>query len=224
MNVPTHAGSAPGSTAQRDARTARFWDRMAKGYAAKSVSNPEAYAHKLAVTREYLTADSDLLEIGCGTGSTAIAHAPYVRSILATDLSAAMLHIAQDKVAASHLMNVELARRSALEACRGDAEYDAVLALSVLHLLPDWREVLAGAYGTLRAGGVLVTSTLCLRDDYVWLRWVAPFGRAVRLMPQLSYFSKVELRQELLQAGFEIDRSWQADGRGALFIVAKKPC
>lgn len=224
MNLSTHPGTAPGHKARGDARTARFWDRMAKGYAAKPVSNPNAYAHKLAVTREFLTTDSDVLEIGCGTGSTAITHAPHVRRVLATDLSGAMLDIARDKARAGRVSNIEFACCSAAEACQGNAQHDAVLALSVLHLLPDWHDVVAAAYQKVRAGGVFVTSTLCLRDDYRWLRWVAPLGRALRLMPKLSYFTKAELRQAVLKAGFEVERSWQADGRGALFIVAKKPC
>ena len=75
----------------------KFWDRIAKRYAKKPVGNEAAYQRKLAKTREYFRPGMEVLEIGCGTGSTAIAHAPYVRRIRATDISDAMIEIAKGK-------------------------------------------------------------------------------------------------------------------------------
>ena len=53
-------------------RSTRFWDRIAERYARKPVPDEAVYQEKLKVTREYFRADTDVLEIGCGTGSTAI--------------------------------------------------------------------------------------------------------------------------------------------------------
>jgi ubiquinone/menaquinone biosynthesis C-methylase UbiE len=39
----------------------------------------------------------EVLEFGCGTESTAIAHAPYVKHIQALDISSKMIDIAQGK-------------------------------------------------------------------------------------------------------------------------------
>ena len=57
-------------------RRSRFWDRVAEGYAKKPVADEAAYQKKLQVTRDYFRPDMEVLEFGCGTGSTAIAHAP----------------------------------------------------------------------------------------------------------------------------------------------------
>ena len=38
-----------------------------------------------------------LLELGCGTGSTTITHAPYVKYILAIDISSKKIDLAQGK-------------------------------------------------------------------------------------------------------------------------------
>ena len=63
------------STMMSRARNARFWDRIAIRHAAKPVPDEKVYERKLAITREYL--NRQVLALGCGTGSTAIAYAPY---------------------------------------------------------------------------------------------------------------------------------------------------
>ena len=59
----------------------KFWDRHAERYAKSPVADEASYQKKLQVTREYLRPDMEILEFGCGTGSTAITHAPYVKHI-----------------------------------------------------------------------------------------------------------------------------------------------
>ena len=76
----------------------RFWDKIADRYAKKPVSDEAAYQKKLRVTRDYLRPDMDVLEFGCGTGSTAITHAPFVKHIQAIDISSRMIEIAHGKV------------------------------------------------------------------------------------------------------------------------------
>src|SRR5210317_750355 len=87
-------------------RSKKFWDRIAKRYAKRPVGNEAAYQRKLATSREYFRPDMEVLEIGCGTGSTAIAHAPYVRHIRASDISDRMIEIAREKAAAAKVGNV----------------------------------------------------------------------------------------------------------------------
>ena len=55
----------------------RFWDRHAKGYAKRPVPDEAAYQRKLKMTQDYLTPDMEVLELGCGTGTTALIHAPF---------------------------------------------------------------------------------------------------------------------------------------------------
>ncbi len=61
--------------------TAKFWDKMADKYAKKPVPNEEVYQIKKDLTREYFTPDSKVFEFGCGTGTTAISHAPFVKHV-----------------------------------------------------------------------------------------------------------------------------------------------
>ena len=48
-------------------------------------------------TRKYLNSEASVLEIGCGTGTTALKLAGNVHSMTATDISSSMIAIAQEK-------------------------------------------------------------------------------------------------------------------------------
>ena len=75
-----------------------FWDRIAPKYARKPVKDPAAYEDKLSRVRAALRPTDCILEIGCGTGSTALRLAPGVTHITATDASRGMIGIAQSKL------------------------------------------------------------------------------------------------------------------------------
>ena len=78
-------------------QSTKFWDRIADRYSKQPIADEAAYEKKLRITREYFRPDMEVLEIGCGTGSTAIVHAPYVKHIQAIDLSSKMIEIAHAK-------------------------------------------------------------------------------------------------------------------------------
>ena len=65
----------------------KFWDKFALRYAKSPVSDKVTYQRKLTETQAYLAPDKHILEFGCGTGTTAIYHAPYVQYVDALDIS-----------------------------------------------------------------------------------------------------------------------------------------
>ena len=199
----------------------KFWDRIANRYAKKPVGNEAAYQRKLAETREYFRPDMEVLEIGCGTGSTAIAHAPYVRHIRATDISDRMIGIAMSKAAAAGVQNVTFEVLAVEDLDVGSESVDAVLALSLLHLLEDKAAVIARIHGMLRPGGIFVSNTVCLGDHMRWFRFVGPIGHWLGVFPLLRIFTRNELEESLASAGFEIEHAWQPD-KAVVFIIARK--
>ena len=88
----------------------KFWDKRAEGYSKSPVADEESYQKKLQVTREYLKPDMEILEFGCGTGSTAITHAPCVKHIRAIDVSSKMLEPLMHLVPATQGVALGLAR------------------------------------------------------------------------------------------------------------------
>ena len=205
----------------------KFWNSIAEKYAKSPVSDQASYEKKLAVTRDYMTPDMEVLEIGCGTGTTAIHHAPAVKHIRATDITPAMLDIARGKAAAAGITNInfEVCAIDDLEVPEGSV--DMVMAHSILHLVDDRDAVLAKLFRMLKPGGVLVSSTVCIGDSAiarVLVPLIAPIGRMVGKFPDtLRIFTGKQLVESITRAGFTIDHQWRPGPTKAMFIVAKKP-
>ncbi len=165
----------------------------------------------------------EVLEFGCGTGSTAITHAPYVKHILAIDISSKMIEIAQGKAEVKNAGNVTFRRSTIDEFSVSDQTLDAVLGLSILHLLRNKEEVIAKVHKMLKPGGIFVTSTVCMGDTMMrFLKLIVPIGKFLGLMPQVMVFTTKELEYSFTDAGFQIDYQWQPGKGKAVFIVAKK--
>ena len=52
--------------------TAKFWDGIAEKYAKSPIRDIESYEHTLQRTVSYLKPTDQVLELGCGTGRTAL--------------------------------------------------------------------------------------------------------------------------------------------------------
>jgi len=133
-----------------------------------------------------------------------------------------MLEIAQGKADANNVTNVTF-ERSAIDDFNGaDESLDAVLGLSILHLLDNKEDVIAKVHKMLKAGGVFVSSTACLGDSMKFMKIILPIGRFVGLLPLVKFFTPKDLEKSLTDAGFEIDYQWQPGEGKSVFIVAKK--
>lgn len=203
-------------------KNARFWDRLSERYAKKPVDNEANYQKKLKVTREYLRPDMEVLEFGCGTGSTALYHASSVKRILATDISTKMLKFARDKAAAMQISNVEFKQATLESLDLADSSYDVVLGLNILHLLKNKEAAIAETYRVLKPGGIFVSSTVCLGESKNVIKYIAPIGHFFRLLPVLKSFKAKALETSLSTAGFAIDYKWTPT-KASAFIIARKP-
>lgn len=209
--------------------SASFWNKVAEDYSKQPIADETAYQKKLQITREYFHPNTKVLDFGCGTGSTAIAHAPYVQHIRAIDFSSNMIEIAKAKADAQSIQNVTFEQASIDRLNIPDATYDAVLGIGVLHLLKNKEKTISQVYDMLQSGGVFITSTVCIGDTMGWFRLIAPIGKFLGLFPLVKVFTVKDLEKSLTDAGFDIDYHWQAGeykspiGRAKIaFIIAKK--
>jgi ubiquinone/menaquinone biosynthesis C-methylase UbiE len=204
-------------------QSTRFWDKIADRYAKMPIADEAAYQQKLDITRTYLRPEMEVLEIGCGTGSTALLHAPYVQRIRAIDFSANMIQIARNKAADQGITNVEFEQVAIADLQIPAQSLDVVLGMSILHLLEDKEAVIAQVYRLLKPGGVFVTSTTCLGDFAWYLKFAMPVLGWLGMVPLLKVLTMQDLVNSFTQAGFVIDHQWHPGKGKAVFIVAQKP-
>lgn len=204
-------------------KSEKFWNKIAPRYSRQAIADEASYQKKLKKTREYLNVVMDMFEFGCGTGSTAIIHAPYVKHIHAIDLSPKMLEIAQGKVDKENINNITFEQSTIDEFNAPDNSFDVVLGMSILHLLENKEEAVAKVYKMLKSGGIFISSTACLGDMMFLFKLIAPLGKITSLIPIIRVFSKNELVESLMDIGFSIDYQWKPGKNKAAFIVAKKP-
>jgi len=204
-------------------REARFWDKIAAKYAAIPVSDEESYRTKLAITQAYLRRDMDVLEFGCGTGTTALHLAPFVGHYRGTDISARMIEIAREKAWERSPGNVTFDQESIEGAVEERERYDVILGHSILHLVEDPGAVIAKVEAMLKPGGVFISSTACIREILPVFGLIAPVGRWLGLIPFVKIFRQSDLTRDLTAAGFELEKVWQPKRRASVFIVARKP-
>ena len=93
-------------------------------------------------------------DLGCGTGQTTAALAPFVGSVIAVDESSAMLAAARKRLDAHQ--DVELRSGRLEDLPIDDASLDAAVLSLVLHFVVDPPKVLAEAARVLRPGGRLL--------------------------------------------------------------------
>jgi len=201
--------------------TEKFWDKSAEKYSKSKIADEESYQKKLTETQSYFNPDMRVIEFGCGTGSTAIQHAPHVKHIDAIDISGNMIEIAQSKASKAGIENINFTKGILTDLNATDASIDVVLGLSILHLLPDHQNTINEVARILKPGGIFVSSTACLGNSpFRFIKYVAPLAKKLNLMPDVFIFTEERLATQIKTAGFKIESQW-SHGM-TVFIIGKK--
>jgi len=208
--------------------TAEFWDSVAEKYARSPIRDMDSYQYTLGRTRSYLAKTDKVLELGCGSGSTALLLAESVGRMTSTDIAPAMIEIARRKAAEAEAGNVRFEAAGILDAPRDDAPYDAVLAFNLLHLVRDVEGALAHINGLLKPGGLFISKTICrpvagFSFQYVLMRLALPVMRALGKAPFVAFRSIADWEAMITAAGFEIVETGNHPAQPpSRYIVARK--
>ncbi|MCF6304147.1 MAG: class I SAM-dependent methyltransferase [Rhodobacteraceae bacterium] len=101
-----------------------------------------------------------MLEFGCGTGTTSVAHAPFVNHIDALDVAENMLAFGREKATQAGVENVSFIRADINSFDPPDKKYNVIMGHSILHLLEDKQSVISKVYSMLKPGGFLCPARL----------------------------------------------------------------
>jgi SAM-dependent methyltransferase len=153
MQSGASCAQASGTLGQMsDVRSVNF-DRAAEFYDATRDAGDEIVAWTVDLLERELAGSGRALEIGVGTGAIALPLTERGVDLIGMDVSAAMMAKLRQK-----------AGRQALPLLQGDAtriplrdgSMGAAYARHVLHLVPDWRTVVAELCRVVGAGSVLI--------------------------------------------------------------------
>ncbi|RUV28515.1 MAG: methyltransferase domain-containing protein [Mesorhizobium sp.] len=208
------------------ASDARFWDRSSRKYAMGAIADQAGYERTLDRTRALLEPGDRVLELGCGTGTTALRLAGDVQDYLATDISAGMIAIANEKHAAGPIPALVF-RTATVEALTPDAaQFNAVLGFNYLHLVRDLPGTLRHIHALLAAEGLFISKTPCVGDMNPLIRLaLLPAMRAIGKAPYAGVFRAADLSQHISAAGFDVLATESHATKGndnRPYIVARK--
>lgn len=206
---------------------ARFWNTLARKYAADPISDMVGYERTLEAIAKHLDPADRVLELGCGTGTTALRLAEYANSYLATDFATEMITIARGKLARSACPNLTFSVAAAEADAGNDDVFDAVVALNLLHLVADLDAALRGIFAFTRPGGLFISKTPCIQELNLLIRWGIPvaqfFGKAPK---NVISFDEKELLERIAHVGFIVEQVERHGTKGTdvrPFVVARRP-
>jgi len=169
-----------------------------------------SYEKKLKKTQSYFNKNMNVLEIGCGTGMTGVLHAPFVKEYVATDISSQMVDLARKRAFEASVKNMKFEVNSYNNLSIPDGSMDAVLAMSLLHLVQTPDDCLRMIHKKLRKDGLFISSTMCLGDKMNFLKVVLPVMRFFGLAPAgtVQFFKKDRLLDSFERYNFTIEYQW----------------
>jgi SAM-dependent methyltransferase len=124
---------------------------------------------------------SRILEVGIGTGRIALPLATYVQAVYGVDLALPMMLRLRSKTGGG---SIHLAQADASRLPFPHHSFDGVVVVHVLHLIPNWRDVLSEIARVLRPGAALVHGWTTGNDSFQGL-WDV-FNTTVRQTPEYS--------------------------------------
>ncbi|WP_421725380.1 class I SAM-dependent methyltransferase [Bauldia sp.] len=189
--------------------SAKFWDGVAEKYAASPIKDMDAYTYSLGRTKTYLRPTDRLLEVGSGSGSTALLLAEHAGAITASDISANMTRIGTDKAREQGVANVRFVTADVLDDSLVGEPYDVVMALNLLHLLEDLDAALDRFNRMLKPGGLFISKTICLSGPgttfkYRVMRLALPIMQCLGKAPYVNFMTIPELEGRITAHGFKI--------------------
>jgi ubiquinone/menaquinone biosynthesis C-methylase UbiE len=146
----------------------------------------------------------EALDVATGGGHTALAVAPHVARVVATDLTPAMLAAARDFILGQAVLNVEFRQADAEALSFPDANFDLVTCRIAAHHFPHPERFLRETRRVLRPGGLFLLQDQVAPPEAAAALYVNDFERR-RDPSHLRAFSEEEWKKALAAAGLHLE-------------------
>lgn len=201
---------------------AAFWDRIAPKYAKQAISNVDAYEDTLARVKTYLGTETTALELGCGTGSTALRLQPGTARYVGADISSGMIGIACEKIAGTQADAPEFRIAGVDAQAFANGPFNTVLAFNLLHLVPDLDQALKTIHAHLPENGLFISKTPAIGGKWYYrplVKAMQLFGKA----PNVNFLTVADIDARIGAAGFRIvETGLYPPSTPSRFVVARK--
>ncbi len=144
-----------------EARAAATYDAAADHFDHPALSFWDRYGCR-TVDRLNLQPGATVLDVGCGSGASAIPAAKAVGTsgrVIGADLSEGLLNLAQAKTRHAGLDNTTFIRADMQALPYADGRFDAVICVFALFFVPDMAAQVAELWRMVKPGGVLAITT-----------------------------------------------------------------
>ena len=198
----------------------KFWDLFARRYSKSAIKDEKSYKKTLDDTKRYLKRKAVVLEIGCGTGTTALILAGSVNKMTATDISKNMIAIGKEKAKKQKIKNVNFVQSTLFDKKLKKGSFDVILAFNLIHLLKDTEAVMKRINELLRPNGLFISKTPCLGES----RLMPILGFFIRMViGPITCFTVTEFKASITNVKFEIiDTHIYPEKSPRIFVVARK--
>lgn len=196
-----------------------FFDRVS------SRSKPEpnqTVSNIIKLTNEYLEKDNYILDFGCGAGAITNKLAKSVQAIEAIDISSGMIELAQKRAGENAMPNINYRQISIFDEHLGEGTFDVILAFNVLHYINDMPSLVKRINSLLKADGIFISSTACLREKRSFLRSLLFALMKLGIMPRTEFYKRSDLEALITSGNFNIITSEKISSLPEYFIVMKK--
>lgn len=189
-----------------------FWNRLAKNFDQQDVVDPAI----VTLIKAHLEKESQVLEIGAGTGNLALQLAPFCQSLEASDFSPDMVAKAQEK---AHPGNLRFSIQDGAQLSFGSESFDVVVGMNVLHVVSDIEQVVTELSRVLRPEGVLIIQVPTFKEQ----QFVSIITRMTMQMMKFRLWPVASYENLLKDKGFMIELSQETrSGSLSVVMIAKK--
>lgn len=134
------------------------WEELRKNFYDESIKNQLAELNLLKKT-------SAVIDLGAGDGYISRFAAPFVKNVIAVDISYEMLRELEQKAKAQGLKNIEILNTDGRDVPLADSSVDVVCAAMYLHHIQEPEAAVREMHRLLKPGGTVFLADFCLHDD-----------------------------------------------------------